>query len=469
MPELAQELATDRAVIGVINPTTGEVFTEVPECTAQELDGAFAAAAAAQPQWGADESRRRELLCELAEAIPAAGEELTALLVSESGKPARLAAQEVMAARMWLEWLAEVEIPTQLLADDETAHIEIRRRPVGVVAAITPWNFPISSLVCKIGPALRAGNTVVAKASPFTPLAALRLGEVMNEVLPPDVVRIIAGGDRVGAMMTAHPTPRKVTFTGSISAGKSVATASGQDLKRVTLELGGNDAAILLDDIDAATVIPAVLARAFYNTGQTCAVPKRIYAPARIYDEVLDAFVAAAEAVKVGTGADADMGPLSTKPQYERVCELVAEATRQGASARTGGGPIDGEGYWFEPTIFAGAREGMRVVDEEQFGPALPILPYDTIDDALRRANGTMYGLCGSVWGTDLERAREVAVRLECGVAYVNSHGVHRPSLPMLGTKWSGLGAEHGIDGLLDFTERQVVFETATPVNRALA
>ena len=457
------------AMLEVIDPATGQCIAEVPECTPDELDQAFAAAAAAQPAWAADEASRRALLRELADAIPAAADEIVPLLVAETGKPPSLAAVEPLAAKLWFEWLAEVEIPTELIADDAAARIEMQRKPLGVVAAITPWNFPIASLVTKLGPALRAGNTVVAKSSPFTPLAARRMGEIINEVLPPGVVQVIAGGDRVGELMSHHPVPRKVSFTGSISAGKSVATAAGADLKRVTLELGGNDAAILLDDVDIATIVPAVVERAFFNTGQTCAIPKRIYAPASIYDDVVDAFVAGAEAIRLGTGPDAQMGPLSTGPQYERVCELVAEAIVGGARALTGGRPIDGEGYWFEPTIFTGAGDEQRIVAHEQFGPALPILRYDSLDEALTRANATTYGLCGSVWGTDVKRAREIAQQLECGVAYVNSHGVHRPSAPILGTKWSGIGVEHGVAGLLEFTEPQVVFEATAPISTALS
>jgi acyl-CoA reductase-like NAD-dependent aldehyde dehydrogenase len=452
-------------VLEVINPATGQTIAEVPECTAAELDQAFADAAAAQRAWAGDETRRRRALRELAKAIPAAADELASLLSSESGKPASLARMEAVAARMWLEWLAEVEIPTELIADDEKARIKMQHRPLGVVAAITPWNFPISSLVCKIGPALRAGNTVVAKSSPFTPLAARRLGEIMAGVLPPGVVQVIAGGDRVGELMVRHPVPRKVSFTGSISAGKAVATTAGADLKRLTLELGGNDAAILLDDIEINAIVPAVLQRAFFNAGQTCAIPKRIYAPAAIYDDVLAAFAAGAEAIELGT----DMGPLSTRPQYERICALVSEAIAGGATPVAGGGPVDDGGYWFEPTVLTGARDEGRIVAEEQFGPVVPILRYDSLDEAVERANATMYGLCGSVWGTDTDRAREVAQRLECGVAYVNSHGVHRPSAPVLGSKWSGLGVEHGVAGLLEFTQPQVVFEAAAPVSGAIS
>jgi acyl-CoA reductase-like NAD-dependent aldehyde dehydrogenase len=457
------------STLSVINPATGESIAEVPECTDAELDTAFSVAREAQPAWAADEPRRRALLRDLAEAIPAAGDELAELMVSETGKPISLARLEPTAtAKLWLGWLADVELPVEVLADDDAARIEVHRRPLGVVAGVTPWNFPISSLICKIGPALRAGNTIVAKSSPFTPLAARRLGEVIAEVLPPGVVQVVSGGDRVGAAMAGHPVPRKVSFTGSIAAGKSVATTAGADLKRVTLELGGNDAAILLDDIEIDAIVPAVFARAFFNCGQTCAIPKRIYAPASIYDEVVDAFVACAEQVKLGTGPDATMGPLSTKPQYDRVCELVAEARVSGATAVTGGSPVDGDGYWFEPTIFTGARDEERIVAQEQFGPALPILSYDTVDEALERANATMFGLCGSVWGTDVDRAVAVSKRLECGVAYVNSHGVHRPSAPIAGIKWSGVGAEHGMEGLLEFTDCQILFQTRVPVATAI-
>jgi acyl-CoA reductase-like NAD-dependent aldehyde dehydrogenase len=455
-------------VLEVINPATGQPIAEVPECTSSELDEAFATASAAQVVWAADEPARCAALRELARTIPAAADELAALLTSETGKPASMAALEPVSARLWLEWLAETEIPSERIADDDKARIEVHRKPLGVVAAITPWNFPISSLVTKIGPALRAGNTVVAKSSPFTPLAARRLGEIVDEVLPAGVVQVVSGGDGVGELMTRHPVPRKISFTGSIAAGKAVASTAGADLKHLTLELGGNDAAILLEDIDIAAVVPAVLQRALFNAGQTCAIPKRVYVPATIYDEVLDAFVAGAEAVRLGTGPEADMGPLSTRPQYERICGLVAEALSGGATAATGGHPIDGEGYWFAPTILTGTRDDQRVVAQEQFGPAVPILRYESIDEAVARANATMYGLCGSVWGTDTERARLVAQRLECGVTYVNSHGVHRPSSPMLGAKWSGLGVEHGVAGLLEFTQPQVVFAAGAPVSGAI-
>lgn len=453
----------------VIDPATEQPLADAPECSPQQLDRAFASAASAFPAWSADEDHRRDLLSKLAESIVAAGEELTDLLIAETGKPRDLAAIEIVASKMWLEYASQVELERHQLLDDATATVTVRHRPLGVVAAIIPWNFPVVMAVTKIAAALRTGNTVVLKPSPFSPFSSLRVGEIMNELLPPGVVNMVSGGDELGAAMTAHPTPRKITFTGSIAAGKRVAESAGRDLKRVTLELGGNDAAILLDDVDIAATAPALLARAFFNTGQACALPKRIYAPSNIYDDVVDALADAARAIVPGAAAgSAAMGPLSTRPQYERVRTLVDDAVAQGLRTVTGGRAIDGPGFFFEPTILADAHHGVRIVDEEQFGPALPIMRYDALDDAVAQANDTMFGLCGSVWGSDLDHATAVAERLECGVTYVNSHGVHRPDMQLLGVKWSGVGTEHGLEGMLEYTDTQVVYRARQVIDTAL-
>jgi acyl-CoA reductase-like NAD-dependent aldehyde dehydrogenase len=311
----------------------------------------------------------------------------------------------------------------------------------------------------KIAPALRAGNTVVIKSSPFTPLASLVMGRIMGEVLPPGVVNTITGGDQLGAAMTTHPVPRKVSFTGSVAAGKKVAVSAAADLKRVTLELGGNDPAILLEDADIGDAAAKLLGTAFFNTGQACALPKRIFAPASRYEEVVDAFAAVANSLQVGDPYDekTNLGPLSTRPQFERVSDLVSDALASGARAAAGGGPIDRPGFFFQPTVLADLAEGVRIVDEEQFGPALPILSYNDVDDAIRRANDTEYGLCGSVWSADEERATELAEQLEVGTTFINTHAILPPSVQFGGAKSSGLGVENGLPGLLSFTEAQVV------------
>ena len=225
------------------------------------------------------------------------------------------------------------------------------------------------------------------------------------------------------------------------------------------MELGGNDAAIVLPDADLASVVPKILGTALFNTGQACALPKRVYIPDSRYVEAVEAFEAAASQITVGdpTDANTQMGPLSTRPQFERVKGLTQDAVAKGARVVTGGSAITGPGYFFQPTILAEVTEGVAVVDEEQFGPVLPILRYSRIDDAVERANATMYGLCGSVWGADEETARDVAELLQCGTTFVNTHTAGQPTVPFGGTKWSGIGVENGLDGLLAFTESQVV------------
>jgi acyl-CoA reductase-like NAD-dependent aldehyde dehydrogenase len=450
---------TAASFFDVVDPCTGESFTTAPSCTPAQLDDAMHSAARALRDWQNDDDQRRNALVKLSEVITAAADELTDLLVSETGKPRGIAASEPAICDVWLRYYADMEIPREVLQDNENALIELAHRPLGVVAAITPWNFPLGLAMWKIAPALRAGNTIVLKPSPFTPLATLRLGELANDVLPPGVLNIITGGDDLGAAMTAHPTPRKVTFTGSVSAGKKVAISSAADMKRVTLELGGNDAAIVLDDVDVQTVAASLVGVAFFNTGQACALPKRIYADERIYDDLVEACAAVAGAITVGLSGDpkTQMGPLSTRPQFDRVKELVADAVAQGLRPVVGGASIDGPGYFFEPTILAEARDGVRIVDEEQFGPALPILRFNDLDDAIDRANNTTYGLCGSVWSADDDRAAVAAERLECGTTFVNTHAALQPDVQFGGSKWSGSGLENGVAGLLSFTEQQVV------------
>jgi acyl-CoA reductase-like NAD-dependent aldehyde dehydrogenase len=462
MPELTingDSVDGDGEPFGVVDPATGEVFATAPRCSPDQLEAAMRGAERAFVTWRRDEGIRVAAMLKLAEVITSAADELTALLVSETGKPVPVAASEPGICAVWLQYYAGMAIPRTVLQDDAQARIDIAHRPLGVVAAITPWNFPLGLAMWKMAPALRAGNTVVLKPSPFTPLATLRLGEIMNEVLPPGVLNVVTGGDDLGAAMTAHPTPRKVSFTGSVAAGKKVAVAAAGDLKRVTLELGGNDAAILLDDADPAAVAPALVGVAFFNSGQACALPKRIFAPDAIYDEVVEAFAAVAAGMSAGMSdrPDRTFGPLSTRPQYERVRDLLAEARRSGARVASGGSIPAGGGFFVQPTILADVHDGQQIVDEEQFGPVLPILRYSNLDEAIRRANATTYGLCGSVWSRDEERALDAAEQLECGTTFVNTHAALLPTVPFGGSKWSGVGVENGVDGLLAFTEAQTV------------
>jgi acyl-CoA reductase-like NAD-dependent aldehyde dehydrogenase len=443
----------------VVDPALGTVTAQAPQCGPDQLDAAVRAAARAQRDWRTDEDGRRKAMLAFADVITAAADQLTATLSRETGKPLAVAGAEPAICAAWLQYYAGLPIPRDLLQDDENARIERAWRPLGVVAAITPWNFPLGLGMWKIAPALLAGNTVVLKPSPFTPLATLLLGEIAQSVLPPGVLSVVTGGDQLGADLVAHPVPRKVSFTGSVASGKHVAVSAAADLKRVTLELGGNDAAILLPDADLASAVPVLLGTAFFNTGQACALPKRIFAPDDRYEQVVQAFADAAAAIAVGPPSNprAQLGPLSTRPQFERVKSLTEDAVRRGARVAAGGHPGAGPGFFFEPTILADLDDSAPVVAEEQFGPVLPILRYATVDEAVERANDTMYGLCGSAWGADEERATAVAERLECGTTFVNTHAELSPPIPFGGSKWSGLGHENGIEGLLAFTESQVV------------
>ncbi|WP_372509400.1 aldehyde dehydrogenase family protein [Streptomyces humicola] len=445
---------------GVVNPATGQVFAEAPDCSREQLDQAMAAAKAAGVSWRKDEDARRGAIKQAADALLAHTEDLAEVLSAEQGKPLKAAAYEITETARWLTTTADLELPRNVIQDDASAYAEVVHRPLGVVAAITPWNFPLLLAGWKLGPALLAGNTVVIKPSPFTPLSTLRLGEIVASVLPPGVVNAVSGGDDLGAWMTSHPAVRKISFTGSVPTGKAVAAAAAPDLKRYTLELGGNDAAIVLDDADVATVERGLFWGAFINNGQICAGIKRIYVPERLHDDLVEALAARARSVRVGAGTEkgVQLGPIQNLPQFERVKGLVADALDNGAVAAAGGKPFDHDGYFFEPTILTGVAEGTRIVDEEQFGPALPVIPYRDLDDAVERANNTNYGLSGSVWSPDLDRAAEVATRFDSGTAFVNDHLALQPYLPFGGSKWSGVGVENGPWGLAEFTELQVIY-----------
>ena len=451
--------AAAEATFGVINPATGEIFEQAPECTRGQLDAAMQAATDAFKDWRRDEPVRRALLGACAEAIGRHADELAQLLTREQGKPLAKASGEIAGAAKWCTYTARLEMPVEVALDNDRVRVEVRRRPHGVVAAITPWNYPVSLAVWKIAPALLAGNTIVLKPSPFTPLATLRLGEILRDVLPPGVLNVVSGGDALGAWMTAHPAVRKISFTGSVATGKLVAAAAAPDLKRVTLELGGNDPAIVLSDVDVGRVAKRLFWGAFENSGQVCSAIKRVYVPESLYGPMLTELGELARGVQVGDGLEADsqMGPLNNLPQFERVQELVEDAKQSGAKVVAGGQRLGDRGYFYAPTIVGELQDGVRLVDEEQFGPALPVVSYTDLDDAIERANATHFGLSGSVWSSDTARAEAVAGQLECGTAWVNQHLNVLPHAPFGGAKWSGIGVENGPWGLLGFTEIQTI------------
>jgi acyl-CoA reductase-like NAD-dependent aldehyde dehydrogenase len=444
----------------VLDPATNARHASAPECSREELDAAMAAAAAAFPGWRADEAARREALSAAAKLVKEAAAQLATEITAEQGKPLREARYEALAGESWLTYYANLALPREVIQDDERALVEVVTRPLGVVAAITPWNFPVSAACMKIAPALAAGNTVVLKPSPFTPLATLRLGELLRPVFPPGVLSVVSGGDALGARMTEHPAVRKITFTGSVATGKRVAAAAVPDLKRITLELGGNDPALVLDDASVDAVADGIFWSSFANAGQICSAIKRVYAPASLHGALVDALAERARAVRVGRGTEkgTQLGPITTRPQFERVRELVADALARGARAAAGGAPLEGPGNFFAPTVLTNVEDGMRIVDEEQFGPVLPVVAYRDLEDAVAAANGTHFGLDASVWSADPERAAKVARRLECGTAWINTHLVQGPAQPFRGAKWSGIGVENGPWGLAGFYQLQTLY-----------
>ncbi len=443
----------------VLNPATGNIVAAAPDCTTQQLDAAMDSSSRAFITWRADEDRRREALRQAAKAIAAAAAEIAPLLTAEQGKPLRDSTGEVLGTSAWFKYYANLELPREVIQDDDRVFAEVVRRPIGPVAAITPWNYPLLLDAWKIAPALRAGNTVVAKPSPYTPLTTLKLGEILREALPPGVLNVISGRDPLGAAMTAHRAPRKISFTGSVQSGRRVAAAAVDGFKRVTLELGGNDAAIVLADADVGAIASKLFWGAFTNNGQVCSAIKRLYVPEPMYDDVVDALAALATTVRVGNGLDdgVQLGPLNNRAQLDRVSELVDDAVNTGARVAAGGVRMDGDGYFYAPTIIADVADGTRLVDEEQFGPALPVISYRRVEEAVAHANASNFGLSGSVWSSDTERAGMVAAQLECGTAWVNTHIALAPHQPFGGVKWSGLGVENGPWGLYGFTELQVI------------
>jgi acyl-CoA reductase-like NAD-dependent aldehyde dehydrogenase len=447
----------------VLDPATGEVVGRVAIRSAEDLDRAVAAARAAQPAWAARaDSDRIDLLLRAADAVEAAAEPLAELLSREQGKPLNgpNARFEVGACAAWLRATAATELPVETVVDDENTHAELRYRPVGVVGAIGPWNWPMMITVWQVGPALRMGNTVVVKPSEYTPLSVLALVHVLNGVLPADVLTAVAGEGDVGARLSSHPGVDKLVFTGSTATGQAIIRSSADTVKRLTLELGGNDAGIVLPDVDPRAIAQDLFWGAFINTGQTCAALKRLYVHSDVYDEVCAALVEVSQAMPMGRGLDEQnvLGPLQNRAQYDIVARLVDAARESGAKVLVGGDPDpDAPGYFYPATIVADVDDDNPLVAEEQFGPALPIVRYDDLDQAVAMANGLDVGLGASVWSSDREAARAVAARLEAGTVWINSHGGVHPMIPFGGVKKSGYGLEFGVEGLKSVAVPQVI------------
>jgi acyl-CoA reductase-like NAD-dependent aldehyde dehydrogenase len=446
----------------VFNPATNAVLAHAPEGTAEHMEAAIAAAKSAFPKWSAlSWDERGAYIDAYADALEAHKDELTELLTLEQGKPRHsMAKSEVEAAIYWVREVGKRRLEVETLEDTDDHVVEVHHTPLGVVGAITPWNFPVLLGLWKVAPCLVTGNTMVMKPSPYTPLCTLRFGEIAQSVFPAGVLNIVSGGNDLGQQMTEHPAIAKISFTGSTATGKRVMASGATNLKRVTLELGGNDAAIVLGDADWEPLIPTLFWAAFGNSGQWCIASKRLYVHRSIHAEFVRAFVEFGRTIVVGDGMDpkTDLGPIQNKMQFEKLKDLFADVKAKGYSVPLGG-TIDESlaGNFVPVTVVDNPPEDSRIVQEEPFGPILPIIAFDDVDEVVAKANDSIFGLAGSVWGRDRDAAIAVAKRLETGTVWVNEIHIHGIDVPFGGHKQSGMGVENGQEGLSEYTNTKTM------------
>ncbi|AIT82145.1 aldehyde dehydrogenase family protein [Novosphingobium pentaromativorans] len=443
----------------VLNPADETAFAQCPKADKAQLEQAIAAAKAAFPGWAATPiEERAQALVAIGKALESRAQEFAGLITREQGKPIDQAMFEVMGSVAVLMTFAGMRLDPQVISDANGRKVIEHRTPLGVVAAITPWNYPLILHCAKVAPALMAGNSIVAKPAPTTPLATLKFVELCADHLPAGVLNVICDENDLGAELTSHPDVAKVSFTGSTPTGKKVVQAAAGTLKRTTLELGGNDAAIVLDDVDPVAVARHVFQGAMGNAGQICFAIKRAYVPSSLYEDFCAELARLASEAIVDDGAKqgTQVGPLQNAMQFEKVKGYLADA-KQNGKVIAGGAPLDRPGYFIAPTIVRDIADDAKVVREEQFGPILPVLKYDDIDDVIARANDSEFGLSGTVWGKDVEAATAIAMRVDAGTVWVNQHMAIDFAIPFRGAKQSGIGGEYGQEGLHEYTQAHIV------------
>ncbi|SAK82332.1 betaine-aldehyde dehydrogenase [Caballeronia hypogeia] len=451
-----------------LSPATAEAIGRVPVSTPAQVDAAVAAARAAQPAWSAlSDAERKSALQRVADVLKENAEYLATWITREQGKPlGGVGPDQVPGSRfemwgceVWTRVPASLDLSPEVVFEDDTRRDVMYRQPYGVVAAVAPWNWPLLIAIWQIVPALRAGNTVVIKPSELTSIGTLEMVRLMAEALPPGVLNTVTGDGKVGGLLTAHTDVDKILFTGSTATGARITAAAAESVTPTTMELGGNDAAIVLPDADPKAIAMGLFWGAFLNMGQTCACIKRLYVPQALHDVVVSELKAIAEALPMGDGMNdgVAVGPIQNKKQYDKVVSLVESAQAEGGKIECGGTTSDSRGYFYPITLVTGLNDGARLVDEEQFGPVLPIIKYRELDDAISSANRLDVGLGASVWSPNLDRAAEVATKVRAGTVWVNQHGAIHPMVPFGGIKGSGWGVEFGVEGLKAMTQPHVI------------
>lgn len=456
---VAGKLVEGSTTLAVINPATEEVFATVPRASKEDVKVAVVAAKNAQKLWkNVVESERRAVVNKIADAIAENAEELAKVITLEQGKVLDFARMEVQFAEAFCRSLASHEFPVKVLEETETNRVEEHRNPLGVVAAIIPWNFPLLIAVYKLSPALVTGNAIILKPAPTTPVAALMLGQIIADIVPKGLVSILVDNNDLGPVLTSHPDIAKISFTGSTPTGKAIMKNAADTMKRITLELGGNDAAIVLDDADPKTIAPGIFFSAFINSGQVCIALKRLYVHESVYDELCDEIAKLAKGAVVGNGMEegVQFGPVQNEEQYEKVLSYIAEGKAQGTVIAGGDAPHQ-PGFVIPLTVIKDLQDGCSLVDEEPFGPVLPIIKYSDLDDVIAKANNSKMGLGGSVWSSNLDRAAQVAAQLETGTVWINQHCAFGPQIHMAPAKESGIGAEWGKEGVKEFTASKII------------